>query len=151
MPVVRARLNVAVRAVERLGSSVMSSSSGIVHVRDRARLELLRHQLADEPLLIGDAARRVDHPQAEFLDHLIVLRRAPPLEQPEALVHVRAPAQVHARLVELQLDAPRQQPLERDVDRHAEVEGQVRPHREAVQLADPLAIDAARASRANAV
>ena len=73
------------------------------------------------------------------------------LEDAEALGRVRAPAHVHAGLVELQLHAPGQQPVERDVDRHAEVDRQIRPHGEAVEVAHPWRSTPRATSRANAV
>ena len=69
--------------------------------------------------------------------------RAPALEQAEALDRVGAPAQVHAGLVVLELGAPRQDAVERDLERHAEVERQVGAHREAVERAHPVGIHAA--------
>ena len=87
---------------------------------------------------------RVDDLHAELVDEVIVLVQHLALKHPKALDRVRAPAEVHPGLVELELDAPRHQSIDRDVDRHAEVEGEVGPHREAVELAHPLPIDAAR-------
>ena len=74
----------------------------------------------------------------------VVLLEHLALEHPEALDGVRAPAHVHARLVELQLDAPGEQAIGRDLDRHAEIHGEVRPDGKAVELADPAPVDAAR-------
>ena len=87
---------------------------------------------------------RVDDAQPELVDEPIVLVEHLALEHPEALDGVRAPAHVHARLVELQLDAARQQAIGRHLDRHAEVDRQVRLDGEAVELPHPAAIDAAR-------
>ena len=107
-------------------------------------LQFARHQLPHAALLIGDAAGRVDDLQAELVDEVVVLLEHLALEQAEALVHVGAPAHVHAGLVELQLHPPREQPVERDLDRHPEVERDVGLHREAVQVAHPLPVHAAR-------
>ena len=74
----------------------------------------------------------VDDLQAEFVDQPIVLLEHVALEHAEALGRVGAPAHVHARLVELQLHAPRHQAIERHVDRHAEVQRQIGADREAV-------------------
>src|SRR5437870_5288331 len=78
-------------------------------------------ELTKRLLLIGDAGRGVDDAQAVFGDELVVLAEHLALEDPEALGGVRAPAHVESGLVELQLHATRQQAIERDVDRHAEV------------------------------
>ena len=75
---------------------------------------------------------------------LIVLVEHLALEQPEAFDRVGAPAEIHARLVELQLHAAGHQPVDRHIDRHAEVQREIGPDRKAVELAHPLPIDAAR-------
>src|SRR5438105_6919785 len=50
---------------------------------------------------------------------------------------------IHAGFVKFELDAPRHQTIERHVDRNPEVQHQIGTDREAVQLSDPLAVDAA--------
>src|SRR5262249_59752745 len=106
-------------------------------------LQVLRDQFAKRPLLVRDAALGGDYAQAELFDDPIVLVEDLALEDPEALDQVRAPAHVHASLVEFQLDAPRQEAIGRDLDRHAEVDREVGACREAVELAHPASIDAA--------
>src|ERR1700736_1819479 len=84
-----------------------------------AYLDVLGDYLADDSLLLGDAALRVDDVEAELVHQSIILVQHFALEQPEAFDRIRAPAQIQARLVELELDAARHQPVERHLDRHA--------------------------------
>src|SRR5262249_17319748 len=107
-------------------------------------LHALRDYVAHQPLLVGNAAGSVDHFQPELFHELIILVQNFALEQTETLERVGIPAEIHARLVELQLDAAGEKPVDRDVDRHAEVQGKVGPYGKAVELANPLAIDATR-------
>ena len=104
---------------------------------------MLGHQFSKRALLLRDAAARVHDAQPVLLDDVVVLVEDLALEDAEAVHGVRAPAHVHARLVELQLHASREQAIQGHLDRDAEVHREVRPHREAVQLAN-LPIDAAR-------
>src|SRR5687768_5984315 len=103
-----------------------------------------RDQTAYVALLLGDAADGGDDLEAELVDEAIIFLEHLALEQPEAFDRIGAPAEIHPRFVELELDAARHQPIERNVDRHAEVEREIGADREAVELADPLPIDAAR-------
>src|SRR5215467_6240572 len=96
------------------------------------RLHLARDQRPDEVLLLGDAARGIDDLEAEFVYQPIILVQNAPLEQPEALDGIAAPAEIHPCFVEFELHAPGHQPIERDVNRHAEVEREIGTHGEAV-------------------
>ena len=101
-------------------------------------------QFPHESLLFGDACARIDDVQIELIHDSIILVEYFALKQTEAFGRVRAPAQVHARFVELELHAARHEPVERDLDGHSEIERQIRPDGEAVQLAHPLPIDPPR-------
>src|SRR5207247_8558085 len=91
----------------------------------------------------GDAADGIHDVKAELFDDAIILIEHFALEEPEAFHGIRAPAEVHARLIELEFHASCHQPIERHVDRHAEIQREIRANGEPVQLAYPLAIDAA--------
>src|SRR6267154_2655093 len=71
-----------------------------------------RDQVANQPLLLGDAPDGVDDVEAELVHDSIVLIENFALKQPEALHRVRAPAEIHAGFIELQLDPPRHQTIE---------------------------------------
>src|SRR5438046_4591923 len=126
-------------------STGADGSEGLIIARLRVRrCDLPRNQRPNETLLLGDAARGADHFQAIFVDDAIILVQYLALEQAEALDRIVAPAEIHTCLIEFELYPPRHQPVERHVDRHTKIEDEVWLHRKAVQLADPLAIDAAR-------
>ena len=108
-------------------------------------IEVRRRSAAGRSLLLNrNAADGVDDFEAELVDEAIMLVQHLPLKESKALERIGAPAEVHARLVELELDAAGHEAVERDVDRDPEVERQIRLDREAVELAHPLAVDAAR-------
>src|SRR5947207_14631399 len=96
------------------------TSDGLLLIRRLqlvAEFEMRRDQMPHEPLLLHDAAAGVDHLEAELVDQTIVLFEDLPLKEAEALVRVRAPAEVHARLVKFQFYTARHQPIERGFDR----------------------------------
>ena len=106
--------------------------------------QCLPDDLAHLLLLLVDFQRSVNDSQAEFLHDLVVFIQHSRLENLEALHHVRAQPEVHPGLVVLQLGAgPGQQAGEGHLDRHAEVQGEVRLYGEAVQAAHPALGDAA--------
>src|SRR5258706_15938163 len=111
-------------------SSVSSDGLFIRRLQLVAELEVRRNQVPDEPLLLHDAAARIDHLEAEFLDDPIVLLEDLALKQPKTLGRVGAPTEIHPGLVKLQLDASSHQAVERHLDRHAEIQREVGPHRE---------------------
>src|SRR5262245_51899524 len=100
----------------------------------------LVHHAADGLLLARYVARRVDDSEAELHRELIVYVEHATLEEAEALGGIGGQPDVHAGLVVLELRPPGEQPLQRDVDRHPEVERQVRPRGEAVDSAHPARI-----------
>src|SRR6266566_7917741 len=81
---------------------------GDLHVH---RFDVPGNQGTNTSLLRDDAAGTVDQLEAEFLHNPIILVQDLPLEQAEALDRIRAPAQIHARLVKLELHAARQEPV----------------------------------------
>ena len=104
---------------------------------------MLRNELAIEALLFGDAAGRVNHAQVEFVHQAVVLVEHLALEHAKAFDEIVAPPHVHAGFVEFQLHAAGEQAVDRHVHRHPKVHREIRPDREAVQLANPLAVDTA--------
>src|SRR5260221_9324573 len=103
-------------------STVSSDGLFILHLQLVDDLEMRRRQVPDGPLLLHDAAFRVDDLEPVLLHDPIVLVEDLALEQPEALRRVDAPPEVHAGFVELELDAPRHEPVERDFDWYPEIE-----------------------------
>src|SRR3954468_8277 len=107
------------------GVSPSFGSSGGLLIGDLSgrvdRLDMFGDQLADHPLLFGNAADRVDDAQSEFVDDAVVLVEHLALNQPAALGGIAAPAEVHTGLVELQLHAARHEAIERHVDGHAKI------------------------------
>src|SRR5262245_48038590 len=83
------------------------------------------NEIADEALLLGDAADRIDDFHAVLADDAIVFGENLPLEETKTIDRIRAPAQIHARLIKLQLDPPGQQALQRYLDGDAEVERKI--------------------------
>src|SRR5688572_29223586 len=82
-------------------------------------------EMSNETLLLHDAAGGVNHFETEFLDQTIILVQDLPLEQPEAFGGIRAPAEVHAGLVELELDPSRHQAIEGGIDGHTKIQRKV--------------------------
>src|SRR6185436_14664096 len=80
---------------------------------------------------------------AEFTYHRFVLVDNAPLEEAEALLHVAAEVQIHARFVILESVAAAQYPAEGDVQRNAEVERQGRTDGEAIEVPHPAPAHAA--------
>src|SRR6266566_9526869 len=81
---------------------------GDLHVH---RLDVPGNQGTDASLLSDDTAGAVYQLEAEFLHNPIILVQDLPLEQAEALDRIGAPAQIHPRLVKLELHAARQEPV----------------------------------------
>src|SRR6476661_5714649 len=99
-----------------LAPSSDAESEGLIvshlHVRGR---DLPGNQGAHQALLLGDASGGADYFQAILVHDPIILVKDLPLKQPEALDGIVTPAQIHPRFIELELDAPRHQTVERDV------------------------------------
>src|SRR5437879_2461539 len=96
---------------------LLIGSLHIVHAFD-----VRRHDRAHQALLFGDTAYRIDDLQAVLLDDAIVFGEHLALKQTEAFSRLRAPAEIHAGFVKLQLNAARHQAIERDVNRDAEIQ-----------------------------
>ena len=94
-------------------------------------------------LLVVDFPRRIDHGEIVARGEQFVLFEDSPLENPEALIRIRAPSHVHAGLVVFQLRPPVENPAKRHFERRAEKERHIRLHREAVQALHPVAVHAA--------
>src|SRR5262245_13318686 len=104
-------------------------------------IEVRRRKPADDLLLNGNAADGVDDFEAELVDQTIVLAQHLSLEETKALERIGAPAEVHTGFVELQLDTPSHETVERDVDRDSKIQCQIRLDRKTVELPHPLPID----------
>src|SRR5215475_10163685 len=126
-----------------LAPSSISSNELLIGSLHFVRGEQRRDQLTDVALLCGDAPGGIDDLQTKFVDDAIVLLEDFSLEDAEAFDRAGTPAHIHPGLVELQLHAPGGEPVDGDINRHSEIERQIRSDGEAVQLAHPLPVDAA--------
>src|SRR5438067_12171922 len=81
--------------------------------------------------------RSVQHDEIVGVNHFVVLLEDARLEQAKALCAVVRHSQVHARLVVFQFGATAQDAIHRDVQRRAEVKGDVRNGCEAVESSQP--------------
>src|SRR5262245_35777723 len=104
---------------------------------------LLDHPPYD-PLLGRDVRARVDHPEVVLLCQLVVDVEHAALEDAEALRGIAREAEIHPGLVILELRAAAEEPLERHLDRDAEVEREIGARGEAVDGAQPRGVNAAR-------
>src|SRR6185503_5323986 len=110
----------------------------------RVSLQHPLHLTANGLLLGRDVGGRIDHAHTELRGDLVVVVEHAALEEPEAVDGIGGQADVHTGLVVLELGAAGEEALQRHLDRHAEVEGQIGTGCEAVHLAEPLGMDAAR-------
>src|SRR5437870_5376017 len=107
------------------------------------RIDVFGDERSHHPLLIGDAANGVNHFETILIHKPIVFPQHLSLEEPETVSRIGAPAQIHARLVKLELHTPCHQAIERNVNRNTEIEGEVGSHGKTIKLANPLPVHAA--------
>src|SRR3954463_6911412 len=94
------------------GCSGVSDDGSVIDNLRSAGVHMLRDDPAHHALLVCNAAACVDDMHPEFTHDLIVLVEHSSLKQPEAFHRVRAPAEIHARFIEFQLDPARQQAID---------------------------------------
>ncbi len=78
--------------------------------------------------------------KSHLFRHGFVLGQNAALKNPEALFHIAADFQIHAGFVVFQSVAAAENAAERHVERRLEVEGEIGPDGEAVEIAHPLRI-----------
>src|SRR4029079_8518576 len=76
--------------------------------------------------------------------HSFILVQDAALKDAEALFHVAAETEIQARFVILDGVAAAENAAEGDVERHPKIEAEVRAQREAIEIAHPVAMHAAR-------
>src|SRR3990170_2181776 len=104
--------------------------------------EPLAHDITHHGLLFFYRQGSVNDGQSIFLSQPFVFFEYPALKKNEALFPVFAQAEVHPSLMELQGRPSAQYPLQRNIHRDIEVEGDVRPDGEPVKIPDPFRVHA---------
>src|SRR5581483_5510396 len=89
-------------------------------------VDLVPHDRTHRLLLHLDRLRRVHHREAVLVGQPAVLLLDPALEETEALLRVLRQAEVHAGLVVLQHGTTRKDAADRRLERHVEIERDVR-------------------------
>src|SRR6185503_12941063 len=106
--------------------------------------ERLSHEPAHLVLLSFDVYRPIHRDELILIDNFFVLVQDARLEDAEAFCHVRIEIHIHAGFVVFELPAcAPEEPGDRYLDWHFEVEGHVRCDGEAIELANPFWRDAA--------